>query len=137
VIGQLAGDGRHVVLTGSETELCALLARETGAEDLSGRLSLDKLVARVASASVLLSGDTGVAHLATALGTRSVTLFGPTPPAWWGPAIDLELHTVLYRSSRRGDPHADQPDEGLLRISVPDVVRAAREQLAGTMQPST
>jgi glycosyl transferase family 9 (putative heptosyltransferase) len=137
VINELVAEG-PVVLTGSETELCGQLAARTGADDLSGRLSLDELAARVASASLLLSGDTGVAHLATALGVRSVTLFGPTPPAWWGPAIDPELHTVLYKGSRLGDPHADRPDEALLRITVPEVVSAARRQLrSGTTPPST
>ncbi|MFI5707108.1 glycosyltransferase family 9 protein [Kribbella sp. NPDC051620] len=137
VINEMTAEG-PVVLTGSEAELCGQLAARTGAEDLSGRLSLDDLAARLASASLLLSGDTGVAHLATALGIRSVTLFGPTPPAWWGPAIDPDLHTVLYRGSRLGDPHADRPDEALLRITVPEVVTAARQQLrSGTSRPST
>jgi ADP-heptose:LPS heptosyltransferase len=84
----------------------------------------------------LLSADTGVVHLATALGTRSVTLFGPTPPAWWGPAIDLELHTVLYRGSRLGDPHAEVPDEALLRVTEAEVLRAARQQLASGRRES-
>ncbi|WBQ08312.1 glycosyltransferase family 9 protein [Kribbella sp. CA-293567] len=138
VVQELRGDGRTVVLTGTETELCAELARGTGTEDLSGRLSVDELASRIGSAELLVSGDTGVAHLATAAGTRSVTLFGPTPPAWWGPAIDPERHTVLYRGSGVGDPHADQVDEGLLRITVPEVLRAARKQLAsGTTQQSS
>jgi ADP-heptose:LPS heptosyltransferase len=98
---------------------------------------LDELAERLASAALVLSGDTGVAHLATAVGVRSVTLFGPIPPAWWGPAIDLELHTVLYHGSRLGDPHADQPDEALLRIGVTEVLSAARAQLHGTRQPSS
>src|SRR5207237_79615 len=42
----------------------------------------------------LVCGDTGVAHLATALGTPSVLLFGPVPPSRWGPLADPELHTV-------------------------------------------
>lgn len=129
VIQAVAADGRHVVLTGTEVELCAHLAAATGAEDLSGRLSIDQLAARVASAAVVLSGDTGVAHLATATGTRSVTLFGPTPPTWWGPTIDRELHTVLYRGTTAGDPHAARTDEALLRITVPDVLDAARDAL--------
>ncbi|HEY0474605.1 MAG TPA: glycosyltransferase family 9 protein [Kribbella sp.] len=130
VVQELAGDGLRVVLTGSEEELCGRIAARTGCDDLSGRLSLDGLASTIASAAVLLSGDTGVAHLATALGTRSVTLFGPTPPAWWGPAIDLDRHTVLYHGSRLGDPHADVPDEALLRITEAEVLGAAREQLA-------
>jgi ADP-heptose:LPS heptosyltransferase len=133
VVEWLRSEGRHVVLTGSETELCAQI---TADEDLSGKLSLDALALRVASAALVLSGDTGVAHLATAVGTRSVTLFGPVPPAWWGPAIDLDLHTVLYHGSRLGDPHADQPDEALLRIEVSEVLSAAMAQLHGTSRPS-
>lgn len=130
VADELGADGRHVVLTGSEVELCARIAAAAGVEDLSGQLPLDEFASLIASAEVLLSGDTGVAHIATAVGTRSVTLFGPTPPAWWGPAIDPDLHTVLYRGSRPGDPHADHPDEALLRITVPEVLQAARSQLA-------
>lgn len=137
VIAELREDGRHVVLTGAETDLCAELSAATGAEDLSGRLSLDELAQRIASAALLLSGDTGVAHLATAAGTRSVTLFGPTPPAWWGPAIDPESHTVLYHGDRPGDPHADVPDPALLLIQPAEVVSAARAQLDGTSRPST
>jgi ADP-heptose:LPS heptosyltransferase len=67
-------------------------------------------------------GDTGVAHLATALGTPSVVLFGPTPPAEWGPPPDPG-HAVLW-AGRRGDPHAAAPDPGLLAITVLDVVAA-------------
>jgi len=134
VVAELRADGHRVVLTGSETDLCAAIAAD---EDLSGRLSLDELAARIASAALVSSGDTGVAHLATAVGVRSVTLFGPVPPAWWGPCIDLDLHTVLYHGSRLGDPHADQPDEALLRISVSEVLTAAGGQLHGTRQQSS
>jgi hypothetical protein len=137
VAADLRLDGYHVVLTGTEAELCQALSVASGAEDLSGRLGIHQLAERVASAALVLCGDTGIAHLATALGVRSVTLFGPVPPTWWGPAIDLDLHTVLYHGSRVGDPHADRPDEGLLRISVTEVLTAARAQLAGTRPPST
>ncbi len=51
-----------------------------GREDWCGRLGLGGLAGRVASARLLVCGDTGVAHLATACGTPSVLLFGPTDP---------------------------------------------------------
>jgi ADP-heptose:LPS heptosyltransferase len=146
VVSALVADGLRVVLTGglAERELCARIVRTTcGCEDLSGVQSLDELAATVAGARLVLSADTGVAHLATAYGTASVTLFGPTPPAWWGPAIDPRLHTVLHRAEPgyTGDPHGERPDPALLAISVEQVLGAAWYQLgtapAGTSRPWT
>jgi ADP-heptose:LPS heptosyltransferase len=71
----------------------------------------------------VLAGDTGVGHLATALGRPSVLLFGPTSPSRWGPPPDGR-HVVLWKGST-GDPHADEPDPGLLRITVDEVLEAA------------
>jgi len=68
-------------------------------------------------------GDTGVAHLATALGTPSVVLFGPTSPARWGPPPDRAIHQVLW-AGRTGDPHASRPDPGLLAIGENEVLQA-------------
>jgi ADP-heptose:LPS heptosyltransferase len=83
---------------------------------------LGDLTELVAAAGRVLSTDTGIAHLATGLGTPSVTLYGPTPPAEWGPPADPR-HAVLW-AGRRGDPHADAADAGLLEIAVGDVVAA-------------
>jgi ADP-heptose:LPS heptosyltransferase len=70
----------------------------------------------------LACGDTGVAHLATALGKPSVVLFGPTPPALWGPP-SAGRHTVLWKG-RASDPFADRPAPGLLAIQPAEVTRA-------------
>jgi ADP-heptose:LPS heptosyltransferase len=136
VAQELIADGHDVVVTGTEAELCAQVSGGSGAKNLSGDLSLSELTDLVGSTRLVLSGDTGVAHLATATATPSVTLFGPVSPALWGPAIDPQLHTVLYHGSAPGDPHGADPDPALLRISVPEVLRAARAQLAGTRPPS-
>jgi ADP-heptose:LPS heptosyltransferase len=89
----------------------------------------------VGRAALMVSGDTGVAHLATAFGTRSVLLFGPTPPASWGPAIDRDLHTVLWHGQQAapGDPHGTRIDPALDAITVGEVLAAAESQLAQTM----
>jgi ADP-heptose:LPS heptosyltransferase len=69
----------------------------------------------------VICGDTGVAHLATAYCTPSVVLFGPVSPAEWGPPADRLQHRALW-AGRRGSPHADLPDPGLLTITIANVV---------------
>jgi ADP-heptose:LPS heptosyltransferase len=122
--------GRRVAVTGSaaERELAAAVAAAAdlpAGAVLAGRTDLEELAAAVAAAARVVCGDTGIAHLATALGTPSVALFGPTPPAEWGPPDDPR-HKALW-AGRRGDPHAEEPDPGLLEITVPAVVAAVSD----------
>ncbi|KNX39589.1 glycosyltransferase family 9 protein [Luteipulveratus halotolerans] len=97
-----------------------------GAHDLCGRLDVSGLAAQVAGATAVLSTDTGIAHLATALGTPSVTLFGPTSPVRWGPSIDTARHLVLWREDvpTLADPHAICIDPRLDAVGVPEVLQA-------------
>ena len=78
----------------------------------------------------MISGDTGLAHLATAYARPSVTLFGPVPPAEWGPPAHPR-HQVLWDGTAgyRGDPHGHRIDPALVAISVPEVLRAASRAL--------
>jgi ADP-heptose:LPS heptosyltransferase len=101
---------------------------------LAGRTDLMGLAAAVAAAGRVVCGDTGVAHLATALGRPSVVLFGPTPPSAWGPPPDRPRHRVLW-AGRVGDPHAAEPDPGLLEIGVDDVL-AALDRLERVGEPA-
>jgi ADP-heptose:LPS heptosyltransferase len=133
----LGRGGLPVVVTGTSEEwgLCATVAAAApGAENACGRLDLTALARMVGTAALVLSGDTGVAHLATAFGTPSVTLFGPVSPRQWGARIDRHLHRALWPGTglvRPGDPHGSTPDERLLRIQVEDVLEAAATLLAG------
>ncbi|MFP5346996.1 MAG: glycosyltransferase family 9 protein [Actinomycetes bacterium] len=144
VAGELASSGLRVVVTGNavERDLCAEVARaHPDVEDLSGSLELEQLCGLVAHARLLLSGDTGVAHLATAWSTPSVTLFGPVPPTWWGAAVERHLHIALWTGGSvatddepyTGDPHGDEVDPALARIPVDEVLSAAEGLLR---QPS-
>jgi ADP-heptose:LPS heptosyltransferase len=87
------------------------------------------LAGLVAASARVACGDTGVAHLATAFRRPSVVLFGPTPPALWGPPPGRP-HRVLW-SGRAGDPHGDRPDSGLLEIEPTTVLRALAGLPAG------
>ncbi|OZM75988.1 glycosyl transferase [Pseudonocardia sp. MH-G8] len=119
-----------VTITGTtdERELALAVAGAAGLAEsrvLAGRTDLAQLCALVAGAALVVSGDTGVAHLAAAFGTPSVTLFGPVDPAQWGPPADGP-HVVLGDPDlRHGDPFADDPDPALLAVGVGDVLRAA------------
>lgn len=81
--------GLSVVVTGqvSEAALCARVAASAGplAVSVAGRLSLDALVATLASARALVSNDTGPVHVASALGVPTLAMFGPNTPALYGP----------------------------------------------------
>ncbi|MCP3979923.1 MAG: lipopolysaccharide heptosyltransferase II [bacterium] len=81
----LGREGARVVLVGSaaERELCRDVARAAGSSvlDLAGRTSVAELAALLECARLLVGNDSGPAHVASAVGTPVVTLFGPTTPA--------------------------------------------------------
>ncbi len=124
--------GRTVLVTGSREEraLAASVAAAAGLPPesvLAGETDLLGLAALVSAAARMVCGDTGVAHLATAFATPSVVLFGPVSPEEWGPPADRrDLHRALW-AGRTGDPHAAEPDPGLLEVSVDEVLAALRE----------
>ena len=125
-----AAAGRTVLVTagpGEETLASTVLKLAGGGVAApivpAGRTDLLALTALVAVAGRVVCGDTGVAHLATALRTPSVVLFGPTSPARWGPPPDRPIHRVLWAGTE-GSPHGDDPDPGLLRIGVDAVIDA-------------
>jgi ADP-heptose:LPS heptosyltransferase len=132
----LERSGHRVVVTGSPAErwLAQRVARLAGlpaSRVLAGRTDVGALAALVAQARLLVSGDTGVAHLATGYRTPSVLLFGPTPPAWWGPLIDPELHRVLWHGSPAAPPARRptrrgwrRPHPALDAITVDEVLAA-------------
>lgn len=123
--------GHHVVFTGgaSEKDRAAEVCRLAGLPDeavLASRLGLGEFAATIAAARLVVSADTGAAHLASAYGTPSVVLFGPAPPEIWGPPPGP--HVVLTKAELRlGETFAARPDPALLAVSVQDVLAAVRE----------
>jgi ADP-heptose:LPS heptosyltransferase len=129
VASRLAAAGHNIVFTGSSSEreraleVCTLAGLPVTAV-LAGNLTLGEFAATVAAARLVVSADTGAAHLASAYGTPSVVIFGPAPPEIWGPPPGP--HIVLTRADlRRGDTFAADPDPALLAVSVSDVLVAA------------
>ncbi len=93
------GVGTLVLLGGpGEETLADEVAARAGVPtlNLAGKTSLGALAALVEQADLLISNDTGTAHLAVALGTRSVTIFGPADVRRWAP-LDQTRHRVVRR----------------------------------------
>lgn len=127
----LRQDGHGVVVTAGRGEE-TLADQVAGAAGVAAEtsLSVDELFSLIGRARLVVSGDTGVAHVAAAYRVPTVTLFGPVSPARWGPPDDPR-HRVLWHGDDTGDPHGAEPDPALLRIGVDEVLDAAR-QVVGT-----
>jgi hypothetical protein len=132
VADRLSGAGHHVVITGGpgEEEAAEKVAATAGAPAETA-MSVDELLALVGRARLVVSGDTGIAHVAAAYCVPSVTLFGPVSPLRWGPP-PYPRHQVLWHGDDTGDPHGAVPDPALLRITVDEVASAAERALASS-----
>ncbi len=75
LVGKLRKLGGTVVLLGEWDSI----GGEAGVRDLVGRLSLRQLAAVIGVCDCLVCPDSGLLHLAEAVGTRYVGLFGPVP----------------------------------------------------------
>ena len=97
VAQHLLDAGHHVVLLGSpdENPLCDEIeagSRKQGARslNLAGRTDVATMIALLARAKLVLANDSGPLHIAAALGTRVVALYGPTSPSFVGPYGQME-----------------------------------------------
>lgn len=81
-----------IVLIGSadDGEVAAEVATKSGVNtiDLSGKTTIAEAVALLAELDVLVANDMGLAHIAPAVGTQTVVIFGPTDPTTTRPYSD-------------------------------------------------
>jgi lipopolysaccharide heptosyltransferase I len=130
---RLLEKGFQVVFTGSKEDRALIeeMAGKLGSSviRLEGRTSLKILAAVYRSASVVVATDTGPMHLAAAVGTPVVALFGPTAPWRTGPYG--QGHVVLRAGvscspcfSRSCKTAEFEPMACMNRITVEQVVEA-------------
>jgi heptosyltransferase-2 len=102
VAQRLTAEGIAVFVLGGPDEkpLAAQIVADAGplARDLTGT-DLRNAIIALAAADVAVSNDSGLLHVAAALGTRTIGIFGPTSPWHWAPlnpiAATLQLATPL------------------------------------------
>jgi len=85
--------------------------------------SLGRLMALLKRARAVVAGDTGPLHLADALATPVVALFGPTDPARNGPYWHNGV-VLRWEGAETTYKRGNAPDESLLHIGVDEVMSA-------------
>ncbi len=127
--------GWRIVLMGGNKErqtIEEIVARTSSRiGTVAGILTFRQSAALIARSALVVSGDTGPMHMAAALGTPQIALFGPTSPAWYGPRGGRSL--TLARPVPCGPcDKAECPKTGtmhqrcLTEIGVDDVLEAVR-----------
>jgi ADP-heptose:LPS heptosyltransferase len=116
---------------GEESIASAVVAASRGAAEAAPPTSITDILAMATTATAMVSGDTGPLHIAAAVGTPVVALFGPTRAERNGPwaASDIAISRFdrcvchYERQCRRGQPCIDD-------ISVDEVVAAVERRVA-------
>lgn len=101
-----------------------------GAAVLGPATSLPELAELLRRATVLVSSDTGPAHLASAIGTPVVGLFGPTWGDECGPYGDQHRVVQSIVIPRRGKPQRRGEPTAMNAITVDEVLNACADVLA-------
>lgn len=111
VAGGLSARGERIALIGGpeEKHYAAALKdlSKTGFVDLVGACSLRETMGAISNLKVLVAGDTGVVHIAAALGTPTIAVFGTSPPRKWGyfdpPHQVIEIKTGTMADAKAAD----------------------------------
>jgi lipopolysaccharide heptosyltransferase II len=139
VAAQLAGKGIGIVVLGGreDVQAAAVIAQRLAGQpavNVAGQSTLAEAAALVSKVDVYVSADTGVLHLAYAVGTRTVHLFGPGVLSKWGPpghrfrsiAADAPCSPCTVYGYT---PPCNQGNVCMLRIEPDRVVREVLAQL--------
>jgi lipopolysaccharide heptosyltransferase I len=117
---------------GEEESAQAIVDAAAGAARLAPQTALPDLVALARHARLMVSGDTGPLHIASALGVPTVSLFGPTNPARNGPWAADDIAIARYEHCDCHYQRQCRHDEGrwcLATITVDEVTAAVDERL--------
>jgi ADP-heptose:LPS heptosyltransferase len=136
-----------IVLTGTTHErplIAAFRSLYSGTSlDASDIGELQRLAALLQRLDLMICGDTGVMHLAAAMGTPTIGLFGPNTPACWAPVGPRS--TFVYATRLQCSPCINsyirlipekctaQVEGACMRdITVEEVIRAAKTVINGS-----
>lgn len=126
-----------ILLLGDESErpIADIIVNAAASKviDLVGKISLEELPAIINNLSILVTNDGGPLHIATALGVKTVSIFGPVDDLVYGPFPTNKMNIVVkkdipcrpcYRDFKL--PPCEHERQCLTNISVDEVFNALR-----------
>lgn len=121
---------------GEEQLGAAVVAHSHPAKPIVNCPELPELVALLSRAIVVVGGDTGPLHLAAALGTRVVALFGPTNASRNGPlprGAVIQNHSAQPPNYQRGNyARGRSYSPEMLSITIDQVLQALEQEMSRT-----
>jgi ADP-heptose:LPS heptosyltransferase len=139
--------GARMVIVGTRADGTDELEAALGGEaiNLGGQTTLPQLAAVLARCELLIGADSGVLHVASAVGTPTIALFGPTNHLAWAPSLPPERLTIIrsgiacspcaYTQQGLGTPAGCLDRTCMALISVQSVYEAAVTALARGKEP--
>lgn len=133
----------RILITGAklEEERCEEIAAGIGKNTIntSGQFPLDNVVALVKKVKLIVCSNTGMLHIASCVGTKTMGLHGPTNPVKWG---SYNKNAVLIQSDKfcspclyLGHDYGCQAPQCMAHISVDDVFIYIRKALDPELFP--
>jgi predicted lipopolysaccharide heptosyltransferase III len=104
---------------------------------MAGRTTIKQFAAIAKKSALFVGSDSGAMHIASAVGTPVVALFGPSSPREWGPRggpvevlyKELDCRSCFHPTCTRGE-------ENCMRLIAVDEVFAAAQRLLLAGEPS-
>ncbi|HEY5055137.1 MAG TPA: glycosyltransferase family 9 protein [Acidobacteriaceae bacterium] len=127
-LGRVAGVRTVVNASGSGSREADDVVKASQGFARTAPCSVGQLIALTRRAAVVVGGDTGPLHLAAALERPVVGIYGPTDPARNGP-YGTRSRVLRDAESVTSHKRRHEVEAGMLKITVEEVVEAAREML--------
>ena len=143
--------GGQLILVGGPEEaelhqqIIELMQSEMPVRSFAGKGNIRVAAAILEQADLFVGNDSGLMHLATAVGTPTVAIFGLTNSDAWGPytrglspqqavvvKLDLPCMPCFYRGHELGTPEGCMTRDCLAMLEVDSVANAARRMLRQT-----
>jgi ADP-heptose:LPS heptosyltransferase len=131
----------RILITGTklENELCSRLYEEIKdfAINTAGMYTLEQSAALVEHAELMVCSNTGILHISTCVGTKTIGLHGPTNPIKWGAynknAVVIQSDKFCSPCLYLGHDYGCSSPTCMLHITVDEVYMAVRKALQPEM----